>query len=877
MHSSTFPPASPARRWLHTVLLLGLLAGCGGGDHMPGAPTPDPAPGPTAASFTLLPARLGLAIGGEGRLLVFDSPAAVRWTSSDPAVANVDAQGQVSAVAEGSAVITATAGAASRSSTVKVYAATALSAPALIGAALADRRINAEQALAYRVFALFADERLPAEYQGAPSGGPQHALLRELMTTIGSLSPEVQAQLRPFLVPPIYAESWFAQRLGLKAAAGAQRADPIRATRLAADAITCHAVGFPYQQVATEHFVVHYLGGAGMQEGTPEVVALVASLAEEVYTADTGLLKRFPLDDSAQACNGGDGKYDIYVMPATPFGLGAWTTTHLAAADSGRVANVCANQTTYMMLNSMSADFLSAAKNPQRARLMVKSILAHEFLHALQFAMDRQASCTDSKWFDEATAQWVMDFVVPSIPQGDPGEFGMEPGVGNVAPGYAKSGPALADYLYAGHLVSIERPAPGADPDLYGYSDYLFFQYLARSRSPDTIRQIFDAMAGGRNSVEAVAAAVDLKTVWPDFAKTLWIGFEDKVLDYWANEDEYRFGLAQVYAQVPTLKTIDQKLKDAQKSMKVDQKGLKTARFPLLNAALAFSGQYEIEPRSVLYEHLKFTDPTVRAVVFDNPLANQPGNGVLKLQALRKVAGKWQAPEDWTNEGFKTYCLDNQDERLEELLLIVSNSEAHRGSETPFLISGDFPMKVVTSNIGCWRWFGTASLTTRSAAGFTTVESMEGDFYRVQELSGVPLALVGLDVFIANSPSQITYNISGPLGATGCTISGSGTANQQAPGEGSMIINYLTLDGPPLPLERMVIGTGTTTVPGVVQTVTCAGKVETQTLDMNVHWLSLPEEGVPVSADGQTISGTWTRIVDGDTLTSVWTFKLVRD
>lgn len=125
----------------------------------------------------------------------------------------------------------------------------------------------------------------------------------------------------------------------------------------------------------------------------------------------------------------------------------------------------------------------------------------------------------------------------------------------------------------------------------------------------------------------------------------------------------------------------------------------------------------------------------------------------MKVQALRKIGGKWQTPEDWTNDAFKTWCLDNQDERLEELLLIVSNSEANRSAEVPFLIGKDSPMKLATSNVGCWRWFGTASLTTQSVSGATTVESMTGQFIRFRTLSADPAdMLIGLDVFIADEP-----------------------------------------------------------------------------------------------------------------------------
>jgi len=152
---------------------------------------------------------------------VLRAPGALIWSSSNPAVASVDAQGQVSALAEGDAVITATSGSATASSSVKVYPTTASTGGALIATALAQNRISAEQALTYQVFVLFGDERLPAEFEGPPDAAPSHLLLRELMTTIGSLSTATQDVLRPFLIPPIYVQSWFAQRLGLAASATA--------------------------------------------------------------------------------------------------------------------------------------------------------------------------------------------------------------------------------------------------------------------------------------------------------------------------------------------------------------------------------------------------------------------------------------------------------------------------------------------------------------------------------------------------------------------------------------------------------------------------------------------------------------------------------
>jgi hypothetical protein len=156
---------------------------------------------------------------------------------------------------------------------------------------------------------------------------------------------------------------------------------------------------------------------------------------------------------------------------------------------------------------------------------------------------------------------------------------------------------------------------------------------------------------------------------------------------------------------------------------------------------------------------------------------------------------------------------------------------------------------------------------------------MTGPFVRFRALSSDPNdKLVGLDVFVADVTSRVTYSVSGPITGTSCTISAMGTANPKVAGEGSMFVNYLTLDGPPTPLERMAVGSGQTTIPGVRTTISCPGKApEFSVLDQTASWLAWPSDGVPVSADGKTISGTWTQVdPDGARKTSVWNFTSVR-
>mgnify|MGYP003296600533 CR=1 FL=1 len=79
-------------------------------------------PEPTVNSVTLDKTKLTLAVGAEEMLKATVDPAgtAVAWASSDNAVAIVTGGGMVSAVAEGTAVITATAGELSGVARVKV-------------------------------------------------------------------------------------------------------------------------------------------------------------------------------------------------------------------------------------------------------------------------------------------------------------------------------------------------------------------------------------------------------------------------------------------------------------------------------------------------------------------------------------------------------------------------------------------------------------------------------------------------------------------------------------------------------------------------------------------------------------------------------------
>ena len=869
---ASFP--GPCHR-LCSLLLVAFLASCGGGGGGGGDDGTTPPGGslPATATFQLLPARLGLTVAGAGKLLALSAPGTLSWSSSDAAIASVDAEGKVSAVAAGNAVISAASGTTTASAAVKVVAADAASSSALIDAALAQSRISAEQALTYRVFLLFGDARLPAEFGGGPDGVPDHALLRTVSAKLSTLSPATQDLLAPFLVPPIYAESWFAKRTGLAPAGAASRAVKGE-RRLGATSVNCEAVALPafWKRLSTAHFNVFYLalGDPFYDTYHRSGAEMIASVAEEVYAAETGLLQRFPKADTAEACNGGDGAVDIYLTAGI-------ATGGLTTAYPGR----CNDVPSFIAIDAGGGAIQAVVPQPAEARREVKAILAHEFAHVLQFAMDRlgtASQCDDFEWLDEATAQWFMDFVDPT--------WNREDGVDKASPNYRRSGVNFAQYLYSDHMASIEKPGLAGNPRANGYADYIFFQYLARKYDAQTIKQIYDATLT-TTSVEAIESALaakgGMKTVWPEFALSLWNDASNQNLDDLSRWDGYDFGLAPVFerrAGIPPAHPEAARLK----TLAVEHQGASRATFKMLDRALdrasgaPAADHYEIQPRSIFYEHLKFSDPTVSSVYFVNPLGVYPNSGVIKVQARKKIDGVWKATEDWTLEPFKQFCLDKKTERLEELLVIVSNSEVNRGFETPFRFPKFFPMRTSVSNVGCWKWQGTASSVATSTL-FGPSESRASGSATLEVAALLPGRIrFETTAGLVSGRSVVT------LGACVTTSVGAARAARQRPMPDGTIDLNLDLDlgfgdiGAEPPDRKLVTLSGSASL-ATASAFVCPTVTLNSAFDTSWDWLHTDDPSLyQVSTDGRAITGSFRSVSPaGVTIESNWNFRALRE
>ncbi|MEP7299313.1 MAG: Ig-like domain-containing protein, partial [Burkholderiales bacterium] len=497
MHTSPQTPdprRGAAWRWLAAFSLVALLTGCGGGDADTTASSAGNDGGNgngsgTTADFQLIPPAVQIGVDGQTTLLAWNPPGTPTWTSSDPSVASVDADGHVTALAKGSAVITASSGVSTASSIVRVYRPGGVNrdptSTSLIAQALAAGMITSEQALTYRMYALFGDPRLPTAYDGAPDVAPDHMLIRDIAARLGTMSAATQDLLRPFFLPPIYAQSAHAQSLGWASGPGAQARLQPYATQLRPLEINCSVAAGPtaYRKVSATTtdskftFNVYYFPLHGDTDPQAPLAAQIAAAAVETYDAETGLFGRFPLSDAGLPCNGGDAGIDIYLVPLNNLKLAGQTIGYGVG---------CQSVPSFIILNLFHPVFFSSLTPPATDSTgAVKSVVAHEFLHVLQLAMTRKASCDDTRWFDEATAEWAMDFVVPTIPRNQLAAPGLEDGLPRVG-GQVRSGGFLAEYLYVDHLLPLDKGAP----DGYGYASYLFFQYIARSLTPQSITRV---------------------------------------------------------------------------------------------------------------------------------------------------------------------------------------------------------------------------------------------------------------------------------------------------------------------------------------------------------------------------------------------------
>lgn len=435
----------------------------------------------------------------------------------------------------------------------------------LIDAALEASDIDLATALLYKAYAAFGDPRLPVEYKGNDSHVKDNPFLHAVLESWAPLTDEEREALMPFLLPPNLPGSWFEQQ-------------PAAATRAAAeDWATLTSATLPVK-------VWYHTGRSGDDQ---RASAVLAALEGTIWGRLTGLMGRAPLPDCGAACpsGGGDDRFDIYIVDSSIRSYVKWNPPQPPD---------CSNVPAFMVLGDTSA-----------------TVVAHELMHAIQFAFDGPSDCGEYRWVAEATALWAEDYVYPN----DNSEH----------------------YNALTFLLSPEKRLDLVD-DSHEYAAYLYPFFLANQLSPQAIRAIWQAGESKIGSLAAVNQATSgaggFEELWPEFALKNWN--REPVDDYhdWDGLEHGARGPKYVFPGETQLRK-------------------------------------SVEYLGAAYYSWDFDDE-VGFIDFNNRIAGTPH---VKVQAIPSISGTWQEPEDWSEETRKTYCRNLPGQDLDRLVIIVSNSD----------------------------------------------------------------------------------------------------------------------------------------------------------------------------------------------------------
>src|SRR4030095_8691969 len=235
------------------------------------------------------------------------------------------------------------------------------------------------------------------------------------------------------------------------------------------------------------------------------------------------------------------------------------------------------------------------------------------------------------------------------------------------------------------------------------YGAYLWFFFLTRGTSsgtPPYVRQIWNA-AAALDGLSAVNAAIQdiggFEKQWPEFALYNWNRMED-------GGEPYRY-----YHNWDKLKH------------KVKEHGPIKVSLNGQSSAIETMSHY-LPYLSADYFHYDFeSDKKIRRIDFINLVYSTGIVPGAKVQAIMKIRGQgWKPAEDWTALATKRFCRDRPSEDLEQLVIVISNSEFTEG---PVLGALGQPPELQVSSLGCNPWEGTVRYTRVYRSDFTIVSS----------------------------------------------------------------------------------------------------------------------------------------------------------
>ena len=495
-------------------------------------------------------------------------------------------------------------------------------------------RITHALAVLYRLYALRGDPRLPKELRGDVGGpGGEMDAVREAASTFDTLTPAVQKQVFPFFVPPQAGGSaWLTPGRNYDPAPARQA--PGFAARDELPEADCSgystlqngtggaATPFPWAKVDTADGNASVWYGtttnpawAADQASDAAAAAQYASWLPEIWdklTAEFGE----PQSDAGEECyHGPDGKFDIYVGNAIVLLAGRFDTHNLALT------------MPYPAVGAFPTVGKWCTDRPAWIAMkpgLNRWTLAHEFMHALQFS-HRYSSCDPPiAWWDEGGATWAANFVYPT------------------------------DNVERDKYPELVTEPLEWELDDTGYRGWPFWLFVEKTLDLDTMRGIFTQLQSKR-SVPAVDAALD-----GGFAKQLprffLHVFNDSPVGNAGFDIDEDFNDWDSWGATPELPD-PQTLALGSSSQKTIDLKIQRSSFPALTVGA--------------YHRVDVPEDKVKELFFTNKLFGKPGAHV--DAALQLADGSWKL-EDWTQKKTVTLCRDIDEENVENLIVVSTNT-----------------------------------------------------------------------------------------------------------------------------------------------------------------------------------------------------------
>ncbi|HEX2061958.1 MAG TPA: DUF6055 domain-containing protein [Thermoanaerobaculia bacterium] len=696
-----------------------------------------------------------------------------------------------------------------------------------IAAALAAGRIDADTAYVYQLFVAFGDCRLPAEYHGAPPAVAVDVSVDE--GRLSTLPPDKRALVDPYLRHPRDPQSWYE----LRDTFCGNGTVPVEA----------HAAvrGWKTDLAPSGSFRVTY------DEYSPDHAALAATVLTTGDQVIWPFLKRVfagrePLQLNAQPL-------ELVLLDYTP-GLAVASFHHPPG---------CGAEAGYITINVPRAySARSILEDPTNNLLHV---LAHEITHAFTSAYPVRAC--DDEWIVEATAEWAAQRLYP-----DAGEHDF-----------------LASFFESTHrsLSFIDIHSSFWKERARAYGAWIFLWYLERHYGGEAVvTKLWSALPDAGNPLVAIHTATgeQFEEAWHGFAVAL---VNEPPFDELARRRNVRErAIPRDYA---TIRDGETEIVDVTHS---DDLPLPT---PLtLHAA------------SIQYHRVRLDDANDRSVAFANGMNFDlalrdvsielmtalvygadviPERAPVMVRTIAKVGGKWQPLDDSkAQEPFLTWCRDQRDERISELLLVFSYAE-FRDRDARWKAPGELGPRVRTSDMACWRWSGPSTTHLQLDEGF--YEDATGTFTWTREAPEEPVEIVSN--VGADSPTMrylwgFHFEPEGQASGEGyaphaflldCQVRWQGSASANR--EQSYLLTFNFVMGGAA--RRAYVGRGEShDVPG---TVTCPGLSEPTGLPLTFFASSNAGQQPPQAADDGSLTMDYTFRDIGYAASGFWSFTAVRE